>query len=200
MYSVWLLRTLMTVRKQLTRNLCLFTCKMEAHFLFYVFWCQHVPFSLCTKFHQIQVINGRIRAFLWFSRWRRRPSWKMAAHFRFCDFWIQHVSISLCINFHLNRLINGWIRPFQWISSMRRRPSWKMAAHFRFLDFWIQHVSISLCTNFHTNRVINGRYTALLWYMQLWHGIMGKKAPLWGKSPNCWGVFVVFHFWSCFYM
>ena len=35
---------------------------MAAHFRFCVLWTQHVFLSLCTKFHQHRVINGRITA------------------------------------------------------------------------------------------------------------------------------------------
>ena len=36
--------------------------------------------------------------------------------------------------------------------------------------------------------------------MQLWHGKMGQNSSFLGKNPQFWGVFVIFYFWSCFYM
>ncbi len=127
--------------------------------VFCVLSVQRVSLSLCTKFHQNRAINGRLRAFHCFSRWRRRPSLNMALHFRFCVFWTQHVYFSLCTKFHQNRAINGRLRTFHCFSRWRRRPSWKLAPHFRFCFFRTQHVVFSLSAKFHRNRAINVELT-----------------------------------------
>ena len=46
-----------------------------------------------------------LQLFVWFSRWRRRPSWNMITDFRFGDIRTRHVMFSLCTKFHRNRVI-----------------------------------------------------------------------------------------------